>query len=195
MPPLALTAPATVPPRPADLAPTALVIAARAGSVTAFETLYRQNVGRIHALCLRLTADRELAGQLTQDTFVRAWEKLGGFRGESRFETWLHRLAVNVVLDWRRQRDRRQRREIAAEDPQVLENAAASRAVPAARVAERLDLERAVARLPEGARTVFVLYEIEGYAIKDIAEIEGIAEGTVKAQLHRARQILREALR
>ncbi len=171
------------------------MIAARAGSVTAFEALYRANVGRIHALCLRLTADRDLAAQLTQDTFVRAWEKLGGFRGESRFETWLHRLAVNVVLDWRRERDRRNRREVAAEDTQTLESAAAGRAVPAPRVAERLDLERAVARLPEGARTVFVLHEIEGYPLKDIAEVEGIAEGTVKAQLHRARQILREALR
>ena len=100
-----------------------------------------------------------------------------------------------MVLDWRRQRDRRQRREVAAEDGQALDAAALGRAVPAPRVTERLDLERAVARLPEGARTVFVLHEIEGYALKDIAEVEGIAEGTVKSQLHRARQILREALR
>jgi RNA polymerase sigma-70 factor, ECF subfamily len=194
MHPLAMPAPATAPARTVAAAPTALVLAARAGSVTAFEALYRANVGRIHALCLRLTADRDLAAQLTQDTFVRAWEKLGGFRGESRFETWLHRLAVNVVLDWRRQRDRRDRREVATDDEQALA-AAGSRATPAPAVAERLDLERAVARLPEGARTAFVLHEIEGYPLKDIAEIEGIAEGTVKAQLHRARQILREALR
>lgn len=191
-----LTAPApTIAPPATPAAPTALVIAARAGSVTAFEALYRANVGRIHGLCLRLTADRDLAAQLTQDTFVRAWEKLDGFRGESRFETWLHRLAVNVVLDWRRERDRRRRREVATDDADTLEAAAADRAVPAPRVGERLDLERAVARLPEGARTVFVLHEVEGFPVKDIAEIEGIAEGTVKAQLHRARQILREVLR
>ncbi len=195
MPPLAVPAPAIAPARTAAAAPTALVIAARAGSVTAFEALYRANVGRIHALCLRLTADRDLAAQLTQDTFVRAWERLDGFRGESQFETWLHRLAVNVVLDWRRQRDRRGRREVATDDAQALEDAAVGRATPPPRVAERLDLERAVARLPEGARTAFVLHEIEGYPLKDIAEAEGIAEGTVKSQLHRARQILREALR
>lgn len=197
MQPLAAPAPTFAPSQAAAAAPVALVVAARAGSVSAFEALYRTHVGRIHALCLRLTADRDLAAQLTQDTFVRAWEKLDGFRGESRFETWLHRLAVNVVLDWRRQRDRRDRRETADDDSQTLTAAAAAAAYAAAapRVAERLDLERAVARLPEGARTVFVLYEIEGYPLKEIAEIEGIAEGTVKAQLHRARHILREALR
>jgi RNA polymerase sigma-70 factor (ECF subfamily) len=190
MQPLAMPAPTLAPAPTAAAAPVALVVAARAGSVGAFEALYRAHVGRIHALCLRLTADREIAAQLTQDTFVRAWENLDGFRGESRFETWLHRLAVNVVLDWRRQRDRRDRREISDDDSQTLTAATA-----APRVAERLDLERAVARLPEGARTVFVLHEIEGYPLKEIAEIEGIAEGTVKSQLHRARQILREALR
>jgi RNA polymerase sigma-70 factor (ECF subfamily) len=195
MTPLAVPVPATLAPRAAAAAPVALVAAARDGSVGAFEALYRANVGRIHGLCLRLTADRDLAAQLTQDTFVRAWEKLDGFRGESRFETWLHRLAINVVLDWRRQRDRRERREIGTDDDQALESAAIGRSVPAPAVAERLDLERAVARLPEGARTIFVLFEIEGYPLRDIAEIEGIAEGTVKAQLHRARQILREALR
>ena len=165
-----------------------LVGAARGGDRQAFEQLYRQHVGRVHALCLRLAADRDLAEQLTQDAFVLAWRKLPGFRGDSAFGTWLYRVAVNVVLDWRRDQARRHGREIG------LDNLTELRPSPPARVGDRLDLERAIAALPVGARTVFVLHEVEGYLVREVADLLAVAEGTVKAQLFRARRLLREAL-
>lgn len=170
----------------------ALVDAARDGDQRAFEQLYREHAGRIYGLCLRLVADATEAEQLTQDAFVQAWRKLDRFRGESAFGTWLHRLTVNLVLDWQRSRGRRRRVEIDL-DPQA-EAEALRRTTPPSRVVDRLELERAIATLPEGARTIFVLAEIEGYPLKEIATQLGIAEGTVKAQNHRARRLLREAL-
>lgn len=168
-----------------------LVAAARAGSVEAFEQLYRQHAGRIHGLCLRLVAEANQAELLTQDVFVRAWQRLDSFRHESQFSTWLHRLAVNVVLDWRRQQDRRLRHEQPGDE---ADPATVYEAVPPAMVAERLDLQRAIAALPDGARLVFVLHDVEGYPLKDVAAMQRIAIGTVKAQLFRARRLLREAL-
>ena len=155
----------------------------------AFRDLYREHVGRIYALCLRLTGDAAAAEERTQDVFVRAWERLRTFRGESAFATWLHRLAVNVVLMERRGSGRRERRVAPASDDPVYEQAATP---PAA--AERLDLERAIAALPVGAREVFVLFEVEGYSHEEIARMCGIAVGTSKAQLFRARRLLREML-
>ncbi len=172
-----------------------LVTAARRGEQAAFEALYRRHAATTYGLCLRLVADATLAEQLTQDAFVRAWQRLGSFRQEARFATWLHRLTVNVVLDWRRQRDRRGRREVAADDAGGLDTAATAHPAPPPAVAERLDLERAIARLPEGARTIFVLHDVQGFPLKEIAALQGIAEGTVKAQLFRARRLLREALK
>ena len=165
-----------------------LVRRAQAGDRAAFRQLYEEHVERIYALCLRLTGDPEEAMEGTQDAFVRAWGKLGTFRGEAAFSTWLHRLAVNVVLAGRRSAGRRERRAEAA--------AAESgpRVVPAPRAGLGVDLERAIARLPPGARAVFVLYDVEGYRHQEIAELTGIAAGTSKAQLHRARRLLREAL-
>jgi len=170
-----------------------LVAAARRGDRGAFEELYRAHVGRIHALCLRLTADRVQAETLTQDAFVKAWQKLDRFRGDSAFGTWLHRLTVNLVLDWQRSRGRRRRFEAPLEP--LLEAGSMVDEAPPPRVVDRLALERAIATLPEGARTVFVLAEVEGYPLREIADRLGIAEGTVKAQNHRARKLLREALR
>jgi RNA polymerase sigma-70 factor (ECF subfamily) len=171
-----------------------LVGAAQAGDAAAFEQLYRQHVGRVYALCLRLTADADQAMQLTQDAFVQAWRKLPAFRGESALGTWLHRLTVNVVLDWRRAEARRRGRESVLYPVEQLDDAARSRAHAPARVGERLDLERAIAALPDGARTVFVLHEVEGHRIREVADLLEVAEGTVKAQLFRARRLLREAL-
>jgi RNA polymerase sigma-70 factor (ECF subfamily) len=164
-----------------------LVRRAQAGDRSAFQRLYEDHVGRIYALCLRLTGDPEEAMDRTQDAFVRAWGKLGSFRGEAAFPTWLHRLTVNVVLSDRRSAGRRERRADAAavEGPRVQ---------PAPRAGLGVDLERAIARLPPGARAVFVLYDVEGYRHEEIAEMTGIASGTSKAQLHRARRLLREAL-
>ncbi|MHB1329024.1 MAG: RNA polymerase sigma factor [Gemmatimonadales bacterium] len=174
------------------LAPTAgdpLVAAACHGDNGAFERLYRAHVGRIHALTLRLSDDPRHAEELTQDVFVRAWERLGSFRGESAFGTWLHRLAVNVVLGDRRSAWRRVRRVTPAGDLLELD---AEYLAPAPGL--RLDLDTAIARLPPGARTVFVLHDIEGYQHGEIATLTGIAVGTSKAQLFRARRLLREAL-
>ena len=133
------------------------------------------------------TGDPEEAMERTQDVFVRAWGKLGSFRGEAAFATWLHRLAVNVVLTDRRSAGRRERRADAAA-------ALGPRSEPAPRAGLAVDLERAIAALPPGARAVFVLYDVEGYCHEEIAALTGIAAGTSKAQLHRARKLLREAL-
>lgn len=171
---------------------TAFLAGARAGDVGAFEELYRLNVGRVYALCLRMCGDRPEAEELTQDTFVRAWEKLGSFDGRSLFSSWLHRVAVNVVLGRWRERGRRRERVVAFDEAGLEASAGAVEAEPAARAA--VDLERAVAGLPVGARTVFVLYDVEGYSHREIADLTGLAVGTCKAQLHRARQLLRKAL-
>ena len=168
---------------------TDLVRRAQDGDETAFRDLYREHAGRIYAVCLRLTGDAAAAEERTQDAFVRAWERLGTFRGESAFGTWLHRLAVNVVLMEQRGRRRRERRVAPASDDPVFERAAVA---PAG--AERLDLERAITLLPAGARQVFVLFDVEGYSHEEIAGMCGIAVGTSKAQLFRARRLLREML-
>lgn len=183
-----LTEPATATPPVSELS-SALVRRAQRGDVNAFEGLYRQNVGRVHALCLRMTGDPVAAEELTQSVWVRAWERLGTFRGESAFSTWIHRLAVNVVLSERRSESRRRDRIEFTDMADELD-----RGTPPPATETRLALERAVADLPEGARTVFVLHDVEGYRHADIAEKLGTAVGTVKSQLHRARRLLREAL-
>lgn len=169
--------------------PDDLVARAQAGDQTAFRDLYRQHAGRVYALCLRLTGDASDADERTQDVFVRLWDKLRSFRGESAFSSWLHRLAVNVVLNERRTTWRRERRVTPVEDPGALER---NRGNPTEGLS--IDLERAIAELPDGAREVFVLFDIEGYGHADIASLTGIAEGTSKAQLFRARRLLREKL-
>jgi len=166
-----------------------LVARAQAGDQTAFRDLYRQHAGRVYALCLRLTGDARDAEERTQDVFVRLWDKVRSFRGESAFSSWLHRLAVNVVLNERRTTGRREQRVVTAEDPGLFERNRGGTTEGLS-----IDLERAIAELPEGAREVFVLYDIEGYAHAEIASMVGIAEGTSKAQLFRARHLLREKL-
>jgi len=165
---------------------------ARHGDVSAFESLYREHAGRVYAVCLRMTADPVRAEEHMQEAFVKAWKSLHRFEGRSAFGSWLHRLAVNVVLDAKRAEKRR-----AGEPwPGPDESDEGSLPLSAAAVDHetRLDLERAIAALPPGARTAFVLHDIEGYRHREIAEMTGTAEGTWKAQLHRARRLLREAL-
>jgi RNA polymerase sigma-70 factor (ECF subfamily) len=161
---------------------------AQQGDQAAFRALYDAHVGRVFAVCLRLAGNAQEAEEHVQDVFVRAWERLGTFRGESAFSTWLHRLAVNEVLRSRRGAGRRSARVTLVEDPAMLEDAPDAPAGPAS------DLEQAVARLPEGARQIFVLHDVEGYQHDEIATMLEIAEGTSKAQLFRARRLLREAL-
>lgn len=168
-----------------------LVDAARQGDRTAFESLYRSHRDRIYGLLWRLCGgDAALAEDMLQEAFVRAWQKLHSFRGDSRFGTWLHRLSANVALSDRRTRVRRSLREVSM-DEAVERTALGDRDVFADK---RMDLEKAIARLPERARTVLILFDIEGYRHDEIAELAGMAVGSSKAQLHRARKILREEL-
>lgn len=166
---------------------------ARRGDVDAFEQLYHAHAGRVFALCLRLTADRVRATELTQDVFVRAWEALPEFRGESGLATWLHRIAVNAMLQERRGERRRAARVTLAGDDD--EDALLAGSAPPADVGASIDLERAVAALPPGVRRAFVLHDVEGYTHEEIARMTGLAAGTLRAQLHRARQLLIRTLR
>lgn len=165
----------------------ALVARARRGDTRAFERLYREHAGRVHGLCLRMTRDPQLAEDYTQETFIRAWRGLGRFEARSRMSTWLHRIAVNVILE------RRRRRELPLEfvedaaeydtDNDVLDTPV-----------EEAELEALIGSLPPGARDVLTLCGIYGYAHSEAAGMLGIAEGTCKAQLHRARALLRARL-
>jgi len=168
-----------------------LVELARSGDSAAFEKLYRSNRNRIYALLWRICGgDATLAEDLLQEAFIRAWQKLDSFRGESRFGTWLHRLSANVALSDRRIRLRRIGREVSMDE--VTERTAiGDRDVFAD---TRMDLEKAIAGLPERARSVLILYDIEGYRHAEIAEITGMAVGSSKAQLHRARKLIRKVL-
>jgi RNA polymerase sigma-70 factor (ECF subfamily) len=168
-----------------------LVERARAGDVGAFEALYQEHAGRVFALCLRMSADRRRAQELTQDVFIRAWERLGSFRGDAAFGSWLHRVAVNVVLAGARADKRRTARVALGED---LEEGGVDGEVAALDVEQGIDLERAIAALPPGARRVFVLHDVQGYKHEEIARMTGSAEGTLRAQLHRARKLLMGAL-
>jgi RNA polymerase sigma-70 factor (ECF subfamily) len=166
-----------------------LVREAQNGDLLAFERLYRDNERKVFALCLRMSSDAALAEELTQEVFVRAWRKLGTFRGESAFSSWLYPLTVNVALSERRSRRRRDARIFATDDPASLE-----RAPSAPRPEAGFDLQKAMAALPPGARAVFVLHDVEGRTHEEIGELLDLATGTSKAQLFRARRLLREAL-
>ena len=163
---------------------------AQAGDVDAFEVLYREHSGRVYALCIRLKAgDRSDATELMQDVFVKAWRRLATFRGDSAFGSWLHRLAVNTMLENSRSDRRRTARVLSMEDTSLLPGAARSSSIDL-----KMDMEEAVASLPRGARMAFVLHDVEGYQHQEIAEQLGVSVGTVKAQLHRARRLLRARL-
>jgi RNA polymerase sigma-70 factor (ECF subfamily) len=169
--------------------PADLVAQARSGDQQAFEELYRAHVGRVFALCLRVLADRPRAEETTQKIFIRAWMKLASLRGENSFGFWLHRLSMNMALNELKTFERR--------GLQVLNwDSASLRAVPGAWRSRNtpIDLERAIALLPPQARAVFVLHDVEGFRHEEIAADLGVAVGTCKAQLSRARKLLREAL-
>jgi RNA polymerase sigma-70 factor, ECF subfamily len=163
------------------------VALAAAGDPSAFERLYRTHVAKIHSLTRRMLGSHE-ADEVTQDIFVRTWQKLGQFRGESAFSTWLHRLAVNVVLE--RRRTFAIQRERISDDPAALDFAT----VAPARIDLTVDFEHALEQLPAGAREIFVLHDVEGYKHREIAAMLGVATGTSKRQLHRARMLMRQHL-
>ncbi len=165
----------------ADREDSDYVSRASKGDQRAYEQLYRQHCGHIYALCLRMTANTAEAEDATQDAFVQAWRKLGSFRGDSAFSSWLHRIAVNVVLGNMRKRKReREQMALAPDTTMTSEEPEHSMA----------DLERAIAGLPERARQVFVLAGVYGYTHEQVAATLDVAVGTCKAHLHRARQML-----
>lgn len=166
------------------------IASAQAGDEAAFERLYRAHVGRVYGLCLRMTGHPQTAEDLTQETFVSAWRSLAGFEGRSGFGTWLHRIAVNAVLA--RGRSPQGRGELSltdeqGEDREFVAEGATDPSTP-------IDLERSIAQLPQGARHVLVLLGVYGYTHEEAAGMLGVAVGTSKAQLHRARRLLRERL-
>ncbi|MBI4427785.1 MAG: RNA polymerase sigma factor [Ignavibacteriales bacterium] len=164
---------------------TETIILAQQGDKKAFEQLYHEHVGRVYAVCVRILAESRLAEELTQDVFVRAWQMLPSFRGEAAFSSWLHRLAVNVVLVYFRTERRRKARVTAVDDLTSVD-----RGDHGEPPGGRLDLDKAIAGLPPQARAIFVLHDIDGYKHEEIAEQLGLAVGTSKAQLHRARKLL-----
>jgi RNA polymerase sigma-70 factor (ECF subfamily) len=169
----------------------ALVRAAGLGDTRAFETLYRKHSRRVYAVLWRLAGGQAArAEDLVQEAFIRAWQALPQFRFESAFSTWLHRLAVNTALMDIRGRSGNQDRETDDSSLEIL----ATHDTAGQRTRERIDLERAVATLPERARAVLVLHDIEGWKHEEIAAELGMAVGTSKAQLHRARNLLRTRL-
>ena len=165
-----------------------------AGDTAAFEQLYHRHFRRVYALCLRMTGDPTLAEDLTQEVFVQLFNKIGSFRGESAFTTWLHRLTANQVLMHFRKRSTKS--ELLTEEGetpiQIVRGTEDPNAMP---VIDRLALEKAIQQLPPGYRTVFVLHDVEGYGHDEIAGMMGISEGTSKSQLHKARLKLRTYLR
>jgi RNA polymerase sigma factor (sigma-70 family) len=169
----------------ADLDRSDIALAA-AGNTQAFERVYRRHVERIHGLCRRMLSPEE-ADDATQEVFIRAWQKLHLFRGESAFGTWLHRLAVNMLLG-KRQSYATQRSRIDSEADVV------SLAARRDRADLRVDFEGAIATLPHGARQVFLLHDVEGYTHEEIAGMLSVNIGTSKSQLHRARLSLRKYL-
>src|SRR5262245_58154405 len=166
---------------------TGLIQRARKGDSHAFERLYREFSGRVYGLCLRMTRDPSAAEDCAQEAFINAWRALDRFEIRSSFGTWLHRIAVNVVLGKRR------RPSFSAEtslESEQLEETGFSLDTPV----EESEIEDAIAGLPDGARDVLVLSGIYGYSHGETAEMLGVAEGTCKAQLHRARKLLQERL-
>ncbi|MDX6611624.1 MAG: polymerase sigma-70 factor, subfamily [Blastocatellia bacterium] len=178
----------------APLSDHALAIASGNGNLEAFEQLYERHSRGVYSLCLRMTQNVAEAEDLTQDAFIQLFRKIGSFRGESAFTTWLHRLTVNQVLMHFRKRSVKQERTTEdGETPvQITRGTENPNSMP---VLDRIGLDRALKQLPPGYRSVFVLHDIEGHEHEEIAKILGVAVGTSKSQLHKARMKLRRLLK
>ena len=189
-PTAAAAAGAVTPGRASDFA---LAQRAAAGDMQAFEELFRKHRRLVYGLCLRMTQDVAEAEDVTQEVFVLLFRKIGGFRGEANFTTWLHRLTVNQVL--MRFRKKKSRREDALEDENLQPHESVRPASPkASQMIDRITLESAIAKLPPGYRAAFILHDVEGYEHEEVARILGCAVGTSTSQLHKARTKLRKLL-
>ncbi len=178
----------------APLSDHALAIAAGNGDMAAFEQLYARHNRRVYSLCLRMTQNVAEAEDLAQEAFIQLFRKIGSFRGESAFTTWLHRLTVNqVLMHFRKRRVKLERTTEEGETPvQIVRGTENPNRMP---VLDRISLEHALKLLPPGYRSVFVLHDIEGHEHEEIAKILGVAVGTSKSQLHKARMKLRRLLK
>lgn len=167
---------------------------AAAGDIAAFEELYRRHFRRVYAISMRMTGNPQEAEDLTQETFTHLYNKVGSFRGESAFTTWLHRMTVNqVLMHFRRRKSRPEYLTDEGETPiQIVKGTENQNRMP---VVDRIMLENAISKLPPGYRSIFVLHDVEGYEHGEIGQMLGIAEGTSKSQLHKARLKLRELIR
>ena len=176
--------------------PTDLELAQKAGAgdLAAFEELYRRHYRRVYSLCLRMLANPEEAEDLTQETFIQLHKKIGSFRGDSAFTTWLHRMTVNqVLMHFRRRKSRPEYTTTDGETPvQIVQGTQNQNRMP---VVDKIILENAITKLAPGYRAVFVLHDVEGHEHREIGEMLGISEGTSKSQLHKARLKLRDLIR
>ena len=166
----------------------ALIRQAQRSDARAFEALYKLHIDRVYGICLRMTGNVSEAEDCAQEAFIQAWNKLDKFRGDSAFSTWLHRVAVNAVLGRMRKSKREQDRIAAVTEVTPIR-------VDTGDTGDMRDLSEAVDRLPEGARHVFVLHAVYGYSHDETGEMLGIATGTSKAQLHRAKRLLAQQLK
>jgi RNA polymerase sigma-70 factor, ECF subfamily len=171
-----------------------LARAAATGSTGAVRDLYGRHRQRVYSLCLRMTRNAADAEDLTQEVFVHIMRKVGSFRGESRFTTWLHSLTVNLVLMHFRRRALHFERQMSDDLKAKISTELRSRQPPSARITDRIALDSALAQLAPGCRSVFVLFDVEGYQHHEIARLMGCSIGTSKSQLHRARRNLRQLL-
>ncbi len=171
-----------------------LAQAASSGDMAAFETLYERHSRRVYSLCLRMTQNQSEAEDLAQEVFIQLFRKIGSFRGESAFTTWLHRLTVNqVLMHFRKRGVRMEQTTEDGETPvQIVRGTEDPLRMP---VVDRIALDKAVGQLPPGYRTVFVLHDVEGHEHEEIARMLGCSVGTSKSQLHKARMKLRMLLR
>lgn len=172
----------------------ALAQAASAGDMSAFEQLYERHNRRVYSLCLRMTSNTAEAEDLTQEVFIQLFRKTGSFRGESAFTTWLHRLTVNqVLMHFRKRGVKMEQTTDDGETPiQIVKGTENPNAMP---IVDRIALDKAIAQLPPGYRTVFILHDIEGHEHEEVARMIGVSVGTSKSQLHKARMKLRGLLR
>ncbi|AWL12637.1 RNA polymerase sigma factor CarQ [Saliniradius amylolyticus] len=168
-----------------DKTEQALIKACIDGDMSAYQQLYERHVGKVHALCWRLTGDKGMAEDATQEVFIQIWRKLGNFQGQSRFSTWLHSVTSNVCISYMRKQKGWLGRIFNIEDTDAANE-------PAPAQTHEIDLDALVSRLPERARVVFVLHAIEGYRHEEVAKMTGMAVGSSKAQFHRAKQMLKE---